>query len=234
VKKLIVSSLIAVISMISAPESSQALSIQGASSVTTNLGTSFGSITPIINQAGLLNPYTNGENLEAYLLTNPKHTPIYPGFEWFSDRNRVQGNIDFDLGSLFSLASVVIWNEEFQGINQFRIVTAGQSDFSDSVNQGLFNAVNNPNGSVTNTYSAEQFTFTTTLARYVRLQPLSAYNDGNNNNVALGEVAFGVNTGLVDDDPSAVPFEFSPALGLGVLGCAWLRHKASKNKLTKV
>ncbi len=230
-KKLIASSLIAVISMISAPESSQALSIQGASSVTTNLGTGFGPITRIINQTGLFNPYTNGDNLEAYLATNPKHSFVFAGFEWYADRNQVQGNIDFDLGSLFPLASVVIWNEDIQGINQFRIVTAAQSDFGDGVNQGLFNAVNNPDS---RDYSAEQFTFTTTLARYVRLQPLSAYNSFDFNNVALGEVAFGVNTRLVDDDPSTVPFEFSPALGLGVLGCAWLRHKASKNKLTKV
>jgi len=219
-KKLVVSTVAGVISLLIGTQSSQALTILGASSVSTNMGEGFGPVSNIINQSGLSAGYTNGEDLNTYLATNPTHTNFFSGFEWYSDQPITSGNVDFDLGSVFSVANVIIWNEEFQGVNQFRIITASLPDFSDSVDQGLFIAPNNPDGF---SYGASPFTFSSSSARYVRLAILTSYNDLEINTAALGEVAFGV-------DLQAVPFEFSPALGIAILGVAGLAKKILKTK----
>jgi len=86
-KRLIAASLISIVSILVEPSHSQSSVIRGASSVTTDLETTFGSINTVINQSGLDKSYTNGEEVTSYLARAPKHSFIF-NTEWLSDNNR--------------------------------------------------------------------------------------------------------------------------------------------------
>jgi hypothetical protein len=227
-KRLIAASLIGIVGILVEiqPSYSQTSVIRGASSVTTDLGTTFGSINTIINQSGLDQAYTNGEEVKSYLAKDPKHSFIFNN-EWFSDNNRITGNVDFNLGGLFNVSSFILWNEESRGINEFKIITSTSSDFSNSVDKGSFTGVDNTNLA---NYSAQQYEFSSSSAQFIRLQILSAFNDLATplNNVGIGEVAFGVESNGVEITP--IPFEFSPALGIATLGVVFFTKKVLKSK----
>jgi len=90
-------------SILGVAESVQALSIRGAASVTSTLGDNFGCPTSIINQNGLNNTYTNGEDLQGNLNESPQHTFVTTANEYFANQGVTSGNLDFNLGGLFSL-----------------------------------------------------------------------------------------------------------------------------------
>jgi hypothetical protein len=227
-KTLLVSSMIGAMSILGIAESVQALSIRGAASVTSTLGTTFGNPTSAINQNGLNIKYTNGEDLQGYLNKSPQHTFLTnPNNEYFADPGVTSGSLTFDLGTtLFSVSSLVLWNEESQGIRDFRVSTsANGTTFSV---RGLFTAPDNANDG---DYVAQQYTFAPVNARFVRLEILTAFQDlaAPLVSVGVGEVAFG--TDPFDPGPSdQVPFEFSPALGVAALGVVFAAKKFLKAK----
>lgn len=228
-KRLIAASLLGIVGVLigAEPSHSQTSVIRGAKSVTTDLGTTFGSIDTIINKSGLDNSYVNGDNLKTYLDKAPKHSFIFSNNEWSSDSNRITGNVDFDLGEVLSVSSFVLWNEDFRGIKDFKIITSTSANFSNSVDKGSFTGINNENST---DYTAQRYDFDSSLAQFVRLQILSNFNELSTpvNNVGIGEVAFGIVPSDVDSTP--VPFEFSSAMGVGALGVIFLVKKALKSK----
>ncbi len=81
-----------------------------------------------------------------------------------------------------------------------------------------------------------------TAPTYASLESLTAFDGGSLNNTWTLNIQdrVGINSGDFTQwsfnvtEATPVPFEFSPALGLGVLGGAWLVRKALKKKSVKV
>jgi hypothetical protein len=135
--------------------------MQGAQSVTTFGNAGLGEFRDVdgplaanrmINQGGLTKGYLNGQDQAAYLAQTPVHTDSRSQ-EWFSRTGQFSPDdlsfsglnfIEFDLGADYDLRNIVLWNEDFAGINNFSVLT------STSANRNGFNIVFNPlNGSST-------------------------------------------------------------------------------------
>ncbi len=136
--------------------------MQGAQSVTTFGNAGLGeyqdgpnrlAANRMIDQGGLTTRYVNGQDQAAYL--DPSRTPVHTDSttqEWFSRTGRFSADrsasglnfIEFDLGADYDLRNIVLWNEDFAGIENFSVLT------STSANRNDFNVVFNPlNGSST-------------------------------------------------------------------------------------
>ena len=172
---------------LSAPVFAQAI-IAPTSAVINSGGPGFGSLTETFNQAGLLNGYTPGvTNFNSYLATNPLHSLVFSGFEWFSNQNSTTAEVTYSFGSAVRINKLALWNEESSGIG-----TLGLSYSLDGVNFtgiGSFNPTNNPIGS---NYGADIYTFGVINAQYVRFTMTDCPQEeaGRFPACAIGEVAF--------------------------------------------
>jgi hypothetical protein len=64
-------------------------------------GPGFGSLADTFNQSGLSSGYVSGvTDFDVYLGTNPTHTWVFPGFEWFSNEDTSSASVTYDLGSV--------------------------------------------------------------------------------------------------------------------------------------
>lgn len=225
-KALLLTSLIGAMGILGVTGSAQALSLRGATSISGDLGSQFGSSNAARNKAGLLTSYNNGDDFDAYLLSNPQHTFVsQPGLEYFANQGVTSGNIDFNLGGIFSVSSLLLWNEDSQGIRDFQLFASNTASFSTSTNLGTFVGADNVKDV---NYSAQRVNFTTVNAQYIRFAIANAYPDPTTGliSVGVGEVAFGVN----DVVTPPVPFEFSPAVGVAALGVVFAAKKFLKAK----
>ena len=175
----------------------------------------------VIDQSGLSTGYTNGQDQASYLASNPTHAAPFSGNEFTSNgTGGTSGTIDFDLGSVVNVANLVIWNDDFAGLQEFDILASLSSDFSSSTNLGSFIGLDRANGV---NYPHDLYDFADINARYIRLDVQSSHDSSV---VGLGEVAFGV------EASAAVPFEFSPTLGIlavgGIFGISRLRKRSAK------
>ena len=194
-----------------------AITMQGASSVSTDMGEyspSFG-VTNMINQSGLSQTYTNGQLQSDYLSSNPLHSLLLVN-EWVSNIV-TSGNIDFDLGGVFNVHNIMLWNGESQGIQDFSLIASKDSTFNTQTFLGNFTATNNP-GALD--YGHDLFSFAPTEAQYIRLQVLNTYDFVG----TIGEVAFGVTPSQGVPEPTTTTMlGFLVAGGIGT---------AMKKKLT--
>lgn len=188
-------------------------------------GPGFGSINDTRNQSGLSSNYVSGvTNFDAYIATNPTHTLVFSGAEWFSNIGS-SATVTYDLGSIFSIDRFALWNEEVSGIGTFDLFTSTNGvDFASILTAS---PVNNPDGSA---YGAQIFDFAATDARYARLamsncpQAPSSFNS-----CAIGEVAF--RTAAV---AGAVPEPGTWAmmlLGFGAIGSSMRRRRKTAMRL---
>lgn len=147
------------------------------------------SITNTINQSGLSTGFNSGvDDFDTYLASNPTHTLVALGNEWFTPEDVTNATVTYDLGNLFNINRLALWNEESSGIGSFDISVS-----TDNIN--YFNVASslNPFDNPLNNYPAEVFGFGASNARYVRFdvsgcpQP----NPGSFNGCGIGEVAFG-------------------------------------------
>ena len=80
-------------------------------------GPGFGSLSETFNQAGLFATYVGGvTDFDTYIATNPLHSFLFNGFEWFSNAGSSSAQVTYDFGSIFSIDALALWNEEQAGI----------------------------------------------------------------------------------------------------------------------
>lgn len=204
--------------------SASATTIVGATGAVINVGgPGFGNIADTYNQNGLSTNYTSGvTDFDAYIASNPTHTILFSGYEWFSNFGTNSATVTYDLGSVFNLSKLALWDEEIAGIGHFNLLTSTDGTNFTTLATGLTPPDNPDNVD----YSATVFSFNTTAAQYVRLEMSGCPQSGGADRqyCAIGEVAFGAETGTSTDLPEPA------SLGLLTLGLACLSNSLRRRK----
>ncbi|VAV88636.1 hypothetical protein MNBD_ALPHA04-1658 [hydrothermal vent metagenome] len=188
-------------------------------------GPGFGSIDDTFNQAGLNLGYTSGvTDFDSYIASDPIHTLVFAGNEWFSNNPSTSAQVTYDLGSAMGIDRLALWNEESAGIGTLDLLSSLDGITFSSL--GTF--VPTPAGAVVD-YSAQVFGFSATNARYVRFAmsdcPAGA---GAFNSCAIGEVAFrSAAIGAIPEPTTWAMLIF----GFGAIGGA-LRNKKRKTNVS--
>lgn len=218
-KKYLLGSISALMLMTSVSASAATI-ISAQSAVVDSGGPGFGSIANTHDKSGLSSTYTDDvTDFDTYIASNPTHTPTFAGFEWFSTGLTAQ--VTYDLGSIFGIDRLALWNEESSGIGTLDLFAS--SDGITFASLGSFNPVA---ATTIASYPAQIFSFTATNARYVRFGMSGCPNGASNfQGCAIGEVAF-----RTADVSGAVPEPATWAfmlVGFGAIGGA-LRAKRRK------
>jgi len=187
-------------------------------------------IVDTINQNGLATHYFSGStDWDTYFAGGgPLHNQDWNNQEWFSapqldaggySASDIQGSIDFDLGSVFKIDGLALWNEDSFGIGKFDVwVSENGSSWSRVIQDYV-----PTNWSYDVPYTANLLNWTATDIRFVRLtiteggfkEPTAQYG------VAIGEIAF--------SGTNPVPEPATIALmGIGLAGI--LGRKLSRKK----
>ncbi len=179
-----------------------------------------------INQSGLSTNFVSGvTDFDTYLAGNPLHNYLADNNEWFTPLNVTSSTIIYDLGAVYSIARLTLWNEEFSGIASMSVSTSVDPSFATSSSVGVFAPANNP---FDQDYAAQVFDLTDTTARYVQLVVTGPQVPNQGNYVSMGEIAFETLA-----PTTAVP-EPSTLISGGLaalVGLAW-RHRQHKAATT--
>ena len=189
--------------------------------VSNSMGETQSTIDATRNGSGLSIPFTSGvSDFDTYLALSPLHEWIFTdGSEWFSTAGVTQGTIVYDLGALYSVNRLALWNEEFSGIQTMGVETANNAAFVGAASVGNFLPVDSPFDA---SYPAQVFDVADSVARYIRLTLTGPQVPNRGTYVSMGEIAF-------DVTPAAVPEPVTLSLlGLG-LGAAYLRRRATRH-----
>lgn len=139
----------------------------------------------VVNQSGLSIPYTSGvTEFASYLAMDPTHDGGPEGFVWLFEGS--VANFDMDFGADVTVDAIAIWNkDDIFGVADFNLIAADNPDFNNAVNLLTDILSQFPSNPVPTPH--EQFSFTSTTARYFRIEILTnhgAFFTG------LGELAF--------------------------------------------
>lgn len=184
-------------------------------------GPGFGTLAHTFNQASLSTGYTSGvTNFDAYIASNPTHTTIFGGFEYFGAAGTSALTVTYDLGAATRINALALWNEESSGIGLLNLLGSLDGITFTSLASGLVPTDNTLASSV---YSADVFSFASTNARYVRFEASRCPQalPGSFAACAIGEVAFRT---------AAVPEPQSWALliaGFGLVGATLRRRRSA-------
>ena len=186
------------------------------SGVVNTSGPGFGSLADTLNQNGLLTNFVSGvTNFDTYIATNPLHSLVFFGNEWFSNQGATTAMVTYDLGSTRRIDRLALWNEDSSGIGLLNL-------FYSTDNITFTSLVSNiiPTDHAVVNYAADVISFGGAVdARYVRFDMSNCPqpNGGSFVACAIGEVAFSE----VPEPSSMVMF------GLGLAALVGARFRRS-------
>jgi hypothetical protein len=160
------------------------------------------------DQSGLSTPFVSGTtNFDTFVSNGVTHIAD-DSRSWLSRPGVFNGYVTFDLGGIYDVTKLVLWNGA-SGIsaspNNFSFATSLTSDFSLSTSVGTFT------GQGAN-YDATVYDVTESNARYVRMN--IGGNFGNGCCTAIGEIAFDVGPPASTNVPEPTSVAL---LGLGLI-----------------
>ncbi len=173
----------------------------------------------VIDQSGLSSAFTSGvTDFDTYLGGNPTHSLAAGDNEWFAPDGEFLGFIDFDLGAVYDVDRVAIWNEDAAGVSRFELITSLDATFAASTSFGFFSLTNNPRDV---DYLADVISLgAVSSARYVRMSIEGFYPDEQNfaDQASLGEVAFSVTAANDVPEPASLVLGGLGLLAAGTVG----------------
>lgn len=204
------------------PSTAAAQQIVAPTSATINSGgPGFGSIVDTFNQNGLSSNYVSGvTNFDTYLATNPTHSLVFAGNEWFSNSNTTSASVTYNFGAILGIDALALWNEEVSGIGSLNLFWSADGTLFNAL--GVFSPTDNPAGD----YGADIFTFGAVNAQFIRfdMSGCPQQNPGSFPACAIGEVAF--RTAQVGAIPEPGTWAMM-LLGFGAIGAAMRRRRQS-------
>lgn len=207
--------LVIVLLVVSFKSTSYATKITSALGVLSNTFGEWSSTIPIANvsnQTGLSMGFVSGvTDWNTYFTGNPNHSPSAVN-EWWGSQGVLQGSIVFDLGSSYLVDKIAIWNEEYNGIYTFNVLTSNDGISFASVGSSFYPTDWNNTSSLP--YDADIFSLTPTMGQYVRLDIT-----GVRNAVTMGEIVFSTSNSTIPE-PSSILL-----LGFGMVGLAGVARK---------
>ena len=138
----------------------------------------------------------------------------------------ITGQVDFNLGSAFNIGKIALWNMSFttpvnrttHGVSSIRLFTSLVSDFSSSVDLGVFSI----DKATANPSSAQIIGFSSTSAQFIRFDILGNHGGFTS---SLGDVAFAGTAASVPEPATVVLL----CIGLaGIAGGAARRKRDNK------
>ena len=129
----------------------------------------------VIDRSGLSAGFTSGvTNYSTYIAMAPTHmSGLIPNISWQSASGNTTGNLVFDLGDIYNIERLAIWQGGSASIigssvqvHGITLETSEDIAFSSSTNVGSFNV---PRQQGVSAYSVRDFDLTDSFGRYVRL-----------------------------------------------------------------
>jgi hypothetical protein len=178
-------------------------------------GVAYG-ITNVFDQSGLSDGYESGvTDFDEFLSFDPKHSTSSAYREWFAESGQTVARIVFDLGAVYQLSSLALWNEEAGGASRIKFSTLTQA-FAD------VSPADNPAGG--RFYGAERFDFAPISTRYIVMEMSGCpQGDGAYVGCSLGEIAFGGLAEATGGVPEPATWAMM-ILGLGGVGAVLRRR----------
>lgn len=188
-------------------------------------GPGIGDITSTFDQYGLLVDYEDGKtDFDTYIAGNPLHTwefsVVDAGttyyYEWFSNFGTRSASVSYDLGQVYQLQGLALWNEDGLGIGQLTIEGSTDGVTWTALKSNL-TPTNNPSGK---NYGADVFSWDSASVRYVKLNASQCTAISEWTGCGFGEVAFNAASPVPEAGTVAMA-----GLGLAVVGAVAARRR---------